>query len=121
MFYCLVVGSRGFDNYPLLKTELDKLLVNHHSVTIVSGCAKGADTLAEQYANEKGYDFIGFPANWKQYGRSAGIKRNEQMQQYIAQFENRCCVAFWDGASKGTQSNFEMAKRFGNPLKVVSY
>lgn len=47
MFYCLVIGSRGFDNYPLLKSELDKLLVNHHSVTIVSGCAKGADTLAE--------------------------------------------------------------------------
>lgn len=121
MFYCLVVGSRNFDNYDLLETMLDNLLIDQHDIAIVSGGAKGADSLAERYALEKDCTCIVFKANWKQYGRSAGIKRNEEMQQYIAQFENRCCIAFWDGQSKGTQSNFKLAEKYGNRLHIVRW
>lgn len=119
MFYCLVVGSRGFDDYDLLEKTLDKLLVNQSAVTIVSGGAKGADTLAEEYAAEKGYECIVFKADWKQQGRAAGIIRNEQMHKYIAQYDKRGCVAFWDGQSRGTQSNFNLAKKYNNPLRII--
>lgn len=119
MFYCLVVGSRSFDNYELLESTLDKLLINYREITIVSGGAKGADTLAEEYAAANGYECMVFKANWQQHGRAAGIFRNEEMHRYISQFEKHGCVAFWDGQSRGTYSNFELAKKYNNPLRII--
>lgn len=121
MFYCLVVGSRTFNDFIILRNTLDRLLVNQGSVTIVSGGAKGADTMAERYASSKGYECIIFPADWKQYGRAAGIIRNEQMHKFIAQYKNKGCVAFWDGQSKGTQSNFKLAQKYNNPLRIIKF
>ena len=119
MFYCLVVGSRGFADYELLESTLDKLLINYRDITIVSGGAKGADSLAEEYAAANGYECMVFKADWQQHGRAAGIIRNEQMHKYIAQYEKRGCVAFWDGQSRGTYSNFELAKKYNNPLRII--
>ena len=119
MFYCLVVGSRSFDNYDLLESSLDKLLIKKKDIVIVSGGAKGADTLAEEYAANRGYECMVFKANWQQHGRAAGIFRNEEMHRYISQFEKRGCVAFWDGQSRGTYSNFELAKKYNNPLRII--
>lgn len=118
-FFCLVVGSRNFSDYSLMKSKLDTFLKNQSDVVIVSGGARGADTLAERYAKEKGYLFKIFPAEWDKFGRVAGYIRNEQMHSYISNAENRGCVAFWDGKSKGTQHNFKLAEKYNNPLRVV--
>lgn len=40
-FYCLVVGSRDFNDYQLMCTVLDHLLQNKKYIVIVSGGAKG--------------------------------------------------------------------------------
>ena len=121
MFYCLVVGSRSFTDYELLVRTLDKLLINQKEVTIISGGAKGTDTLAEQYAVSKGYDCIVFNADWSRYGKSAGIIRNEQMHNYIAQYKYRGCVAFWDGQSKGSKHMYDLALKEGIPTRIVRY
>lgn len=119
MFYCLVVGSRSFNDYDLLESSLDKLLIRKKDIIIVSGGAKGADTLAEEYAANRNYECMVFRADWKRHGRSAGIIRNELMQQFISKYEYRGCVAFWDGQSKGTYSNFALAKKYNNPLRII--
>lgn len=118
-FFCLVVGSRGFTDYPLLEAKLDHYLVNFPRVIIVSGGARGADSLARQYAKRKGYGYREFPAKWDIYGKSAGYIRNEAMHQYIAHVAYRGVVAFWDGQSKGTMHNFELAKKYRNPIRIV--
>lgn len=118
-FFCLVVGSRDFCNYEVLKQKLDSLLQNKEKVIIVSGGARGADTLAKQYAVEKGYRYKEFPANWELYGKKAGFIRNEEMHKYIAKAKDRGCVAFWDGKSKGTKQNFSLAKQHNNQIKVI--
>lgn len=120
MFYCLVVGSRDFDNYKLLCEKLDYLLMNQKEVIIVSGGAKGADTLAERYANEHGYGLTIFRANWN-IGKKAGFLRNLDMHKHIASFENRGVVAFWNGTSKGTEQSFELAVRYNNPIRIYNY
>ena len=120
-FYVLVVGSRTFTDYELMKSKLDKLLVNHSDIVVVSGGAKGADKLAEQYAKEKGYALKVFTAEWSKFGNSAGYKRNEDMHQYISQFTNRGVVAFWDNKSKGTAHSFELSKKYNNPLRVIKF
>ena len=119
--YCLVVGSRSFSDYELLSRELDLQLEDSTNVVIVSGGAKGADSLAEQYADARGYQKEIFKADWKKYGRAAGPIRNEEMQKYISQFSNRICVAFWDGKSKGTATNFKLAKKYNNSIKIVRF
>jgi predicted Rossmann fold nucleotide-binding protein DprA/Smf involved in DNA uptake len=120
-FYCLIVGSRTFNNYTAFEQKVDYLLQNYSDVVIVSGGAKGADALAKRYAKERGLQYVEFPANWDKYGKTAGYIRNEEMHKYIAQFEKRGCIAFWDGKSRGTQHNFPLAKKYNTPLKIVKF
>lgn len=125
-FYCLVAGSRDFNDFGLLEKELDSFIRENFTaqdvqICIISGGARGADRLAERYAHIRGFELRVFPADWNTYGRSAGYRRNEQMHQFIAQFDNRACICFWDGASRGTQHNFGLAERFHTPLKIIRF
>lgn len=118
-FFCLVVGSRDFNDYSLLKTKLDYYLKNQPNVVIVSGGAKGADSLAEQYAHERNLPLVIFKAEWEKLGKRAGYIRNEQMHQYISKMPKRGCIAFWNGKSKGTQHNFELSEKYKNPIRII--
>lgn len=117
-FFCLVVGSRTFDDYEFLKSKLDKLLVNQTNVVIVSGGARGADTLAEQYAKEKGFPVVVFEADWEKFGKAAGYIRNEKMHEYISHASNRGVVAFCKNKSSGTMSNIPLAKKYNHRIVV---
>lgn len=121
MFYCMVAGTRTFTNAPTFYAIMDKLLANHTDITIVAGGAHGADELAKQYAKTKGYAYKEFPADWDLYGKRAGFVRNEAMHKYIAQFEKRGVVLFWDGQSRGTAHSFSLAKTYNNPLRCYNY
>ena len=117
-FFCLIVGSRSFHDYCFLEERMDFLLSNQKKVVIVSGGAKGADSLAEQYAKKRGYKFVLFSADWSK-GKRAGYLRNRKMHEYIARQKKRGVVAFWDGKSPGTAQNFELAKEFSNSCKII--
>lgn len=115
MFRVIIAGGRDFDDYQLLKATMDKLLCNiTDEITVVCGQAKGADTLGEQYAMEKGYTIDYYPAQWKLYGKRAGYLRNEQMAQNAD-----ALAAFWNGESRGTKNMIELAKRYA--LRNSSY
>ena len=120
-FHCLVVGSRGFNDYSLMCHKLDTFLANHKDPVIVSGGARGADTLAERYADERGLRKVVMKAEWDRYGEKAGYIRNREMHKYISRAKKRGVVAFWDGNSPGTRSNFSLAKEYGNDIRVVKY
>lgn len=119
MFYCLVVGSRTITDYNYIKETLDYFLQNKSEITIVSGGARGVDSLAERYAKERNYGLKIFPADWDRYGKQAGYIRNDEMHKYISQFSDRGIVAFWDGKSKGTAHNFGLATKYDTPIKIV--
>lgn len=121
MFYALIVGSRTFNDYSLLIEKCDYYLSNYTDIVIVSGGAKGADALAKRYAQDRGYEYIEFPAEWEKYGKSAGYIRNDEMHRFIADKSNRGVIAFWDGESKGTTHNFELTRKYGNPIRIVRF
>ena len=118
-FKLVVAGCRDFDDYSLLSAELDEYLkdkIKTHNVTIVSGCATGADSLGEQYAIQKGLNIKKFPADWDKYGNAAGPKRNLQMAEYAD-----AVIVFWDNKSSGTRNMIECARRENIPCKIIQY
>ncbi len=63
----IIVGSRSFSNYELLKEHCLFLLqkkMRTHRVIIASGHAHGADTLGEQFAKEQGLTVEFHPDKW---------------------------------------------------------
>ena len=121
MLYILVAGSRGFDDYETMRCVMNRIICSEKEITIVSGGARGADRLAEKYAKENGFNLKVFPAQWNKYGKSAGYRRNEEMQKFIANQTRRRIICFWDGQSKGTAHNFSVAKKYNNTLTVYNY
>ena len=73
----IVAGSRDFTDYSLLDSELSKLNIG----TVITGLARGADVLGKKWAELNNKKILEFPAEWQKYGKSAGYKRNTQMQQ----------------------------------------
>ena len=111
-----VVGSRNFDNYPVLKAKLD-ILHKHKDITcIISGGANGADSLAERWARENRIELLIFLPEWDKYGKSAGYIRNVDIIK-----ASDAVIAFWDGKSKGTQHDINLAKEHNKPLAIIFF
>ncbi len=112
----IVAGSRGFNDYQLLEHKLDKILQNQKDITIISGNAKGADTLGEVYAVARNYGLETYPADWGRFKNSAGYIRNEQMAK-IAD----ASVIFWDGFSKGAKHMIDLSHKYELKTRVIKY
>lgn len=108
----IVCGGVHFDDYEDFKSKMDPLVASYENVTLVSGHAKGADTLAEMYAAEKGIPIKVFPAEWTKYGKAAGPIRNRAMLDY-AKEQTPVVAAFWNGESRGTGNMIKQAKKAG--------
>lgn len=111
----IVAGSRNFYQYSTLEQTLDFYLQNLDNITIISGTAMGADTLAIKYAKNRGYNLIEEPADWN-IGRHAGYLRNQKMAKMATH-----CVVFWNGKSKGSRHMIDIAIKHNIPLLIKKY
>lgn len=103
-----IVGSRGI-------THIDLAGYIPEGVTeIVSGGARGIDTLAREYAIENKIMLTEFLPKYELYGRAAPIKRNAEIAAYSDE-----AVAFWDGRSKGTKNTIDEFKKMGKKVRVI--
>lgn len=109
-----IVGSRSFKNLELLKKEM-KPFLNRVSL-IVSGGAKGADEMAEEWAVSNKIDTEIFYPEFKSFGRGAYRMRNIEIVRNAD-----LIIAFWDGKSKGTDQTIGIAKKSGVPVMIVKY
>ena len=118
----IVCGGSNFNDYSLLESSLNRVLSEYSNdiIEIISGHAKGADSLGERYALEKGLKCTIFKAEWSKYGRAAGPIRNSQMLEY-AQQKNPTVIAFWDGKSHGTKDTITKAKKLNIACEVIMY
>lgn len=113
-----IVGGRDFNDYEMLKKELGKFIdENEVSLnSIVSGGAKGADTLAEKFAAEMGVEMIIFKPDFEKFGRVAALARNTQIVECAD-----TVFAFWDGKSKGTHDSIRKTENLGKTLLIINY
>lgn len=75
----LVCGGRDYDDRKALFRALDALLAEVPVELVIHGAARGADTLAGQWAIERNIPVMPFPAKWKTFGNAAGPIRNQEM------------------------------------------
>ena len=111
-----VVGSRNFNDYGLLKKYLDKIHSVEPITFIVSGGAKGADSLSERWAKENNVETMIFIPDWNTHGKSAGYKRNVDI---ITNADK--CLACWDGISKGTKHSIDLCEKHNKKLKIIYF
>lgn len=119
----IIAGSRYIDpvnkvifsDYEQIKDAVQK---SGFIITeVVSGCAKGVDTLGERWATENKIKIQQFPVEWRSggiYRADSGHKRNIEMANYIA--PDGGLIAVWDGKSGGTRQMIQYSKQKG--LKV---
>ncbi len=113
-----IIGSRGFNDYDFLKKNVTDFLKRNSFVCthIISGGAKGADKLAEQFALDNQLEMVAFKPDWKQFGKRAGFIRNNEI------IENAdVVIAFWDGDSKGTKDAIMKAIALNKRTKIKIY
>lgn len=111
----------GFRSHQdLLYAAMDKIrelrLSHDDEVEVVSGTARGADTMGELWAVERDLTVHTFPANWDKFGKSAGYRRNEEMAVFAD-----AAVVFWDGASRGSEHMINLARKHGLIVKVIRF
>ena len=105
----LVIGSRTAENI-----DISEYIPKDASV-IISGGAKGIDTLAEIYADSHGLEKIIIKPNYRRYGKAAPLKRNEEMVDLADKI-----IIFWDGKSRGTKYTLNYAMKSHKPIQVYS-
>lgn len=121
-----IVGSRDFDDYKYLLNKMEEV-VNMNLLqlsyegefpmfSVVSGGARGADKLAERFAEEHGVPIEIFVPDWNRNPKSAGILRNLQIID-----ASDIIVAFWDGKSTGTKHTIETAAKLGKDVYVFNF
>lgn len=107
----IIAGSRIISNSLIIDEAIEK--ADFQITEVVSGCARGVDTLGELWAIANGIPVRRFPADWTKYGKSAGFIRNQEMANYAD-----ALIAVWDGKSRGTADMINRAKKHGLEIYV---
>lgn len=114
---CIIAGGRDFNDYDLLLRSMNNFIDEHGMPRfIISGCARGADRLGEQFAKDVDIELIRYPANWDRHGKRAGILRNIEMGN-----ASDALVLFWNNRSTGSGHMLRVATKQNLIVKVVNY
>ncbi len=158
MLRMIIAGSRFFNDYNLFELQIFRILfelnkkhpqhniliidrekkkfkINPSSLEIISGMAKGVDSLAVKFAREYNLALKEFPADWNNlnvspcrvatnsygsYNALAGHNCNRNMAVYASSGDTfEVLILFWDGKSKGSANMKSQAIAFG--LEIYEY
>ena len=135
MIKIAIVGSRTFNDYDLLKETFLEFLRNRNikinDIHIISGGAKGADSLAEKFAIEFKLQKTIYIADWYDLSKTPCVVKEKGGTKYnsLAGFNRNNLIvknsdiifAFHDGQSKGTKDTIAKAEKKGKNLAVYDF
>ena len=110
----IIAGSRGITDEALIRAEMNRLWMQIGPYTVISGAARGPDTISAEIAKRAGVFVEYLPADWEKYGKSAGYRRNKEMTKKATHL-----LAFWDGLSRGTKHMIDIAKQVRLHVTVI--
>jgi hypothetical protein len=115
-----IVGSRDFRHMDFASDIIHSMLImcipeapTENEICLVSGGARGIDSLAESIADKLKIEKQIFIPDWDKYGKKAGFLRNSLIVK-----EANYLVAFWDGKSKGTKHSIDLAIAKKIPVNI---
>jgi len=108
----IIAGSRSINEVDF-EDAVKKSQLLKSATTIISGTAKGADQLGEDWAKSQNLSIERYPADWEKYGKRAGYLRNCEMGQV-----SDGCLCIWDGKSPGTKLMMNIARENGLFLEI---
>ena len=132
----IIAGSRNIVDYKHVEDAMFKSNAYKHVTEVVSGGARGVDTLAIDWAKKHKVKYTVKKADWnnlkapgaeividekdnspgpayRYYNARAGLQRNEEMGNYAD-----ALVAIWDGVSTGTLHMINYMKKLGKKVFV---
>ena len=111
----IIAGSR--DVYPEEIQMIHECLDDYHKrypiAEVVSGTARGIDTIGEEWAKKNGIPVTRMPADWDRHGVKAGPIRNKQMVHYADR-----AIVFWDMESNGTRNLIDLTETADKPITI---
>jgi len=110
----IVCGGREFNDKEKVYSVLDDYLKLHPNLEIISGMARGADSIAAEWAGDRQVKLWRVFADWEQFKRAAGFIRNKRM---LVEFAAQKVVAFPGG--NGTEHMVTIARKAG--IEVREY
>jgi hypothetical protein len=108
MIKVLVCGGRDYNDKEVVFGFLDHINEKYYIICVAHGAARGADTLADDWAKAHNILVEAYPADWNKHGKSAGSIRNRQM---LVDGKPDVVIAFPGG--KGTENMIRQAKHRG--------
>lgn len=108
-----IVGSREFKRLESVRKFVESLPI---TTVVVSGGAKGVDTVAEFAAARRGMKTMVILPDYVKYGKRAPLIRNDKIVEDCDEL-----VAFWNGESTGTLDAMRKAKAAGKPFKCFRF
>lgn len=118
-----IAGGRDFTDYKFMELSILKYITEHYNIkffkeecVVISGTARGADTLGERFGIRYCKSIKRYPAQWDKFGKSAGYRRNIEMAK-----ESDIVFIFWDEVSKGTQHMITICKQLNKELVIFNY
>lgn len=108
-----IIGTRECGNINLEQEIINRMLIFRND-TIISGGARGIDTLAAMYARKHGMKLLEFRPDYATYGRGATFVRNRMIVDVAD-----VVIAFWNGTSRGTKYTINYAKKKHVPIIII--
>lgn len=109
----LVCGGRKYNNRARVYSTLTRIHTLKPIEVLIEGGAKGADTLAREWAKDAGVHCATMPALWNKLGDAAGPPRNRAM----ALLRPTLVVAF--PGNSGTRDMMNTAIRNNIKLLII--
>jgi hypothetical protein len=114
-FRVAICGSRFWTDRNRILHALQAVQQDHPDAVVVHGAAPGADSIADSCARQLGLPVEAHPANWRQFGRAAGPRRNQEMVDSGLDL----CLAFrLNGSSPGTDDMIRRCRAASVPVLV---
>lgn len=110
----LACGGRNYLDRDRVWLVLDRVHARYAVAMLVHGAARGADTLAADWAADRGVPAKAFLADWNTFGKSAGARRNKEMLN----IGKPHLVVAWPGGP-GTRHMVGLARVAGVPTLLV--
>lgn len=122
-----IVGSRDYTNFVEFTEKIEQVVgwyfdpcglgsSEYGDLVIISGGAKGTDSLAEQWAKENNVPCKVIRPDYNVGNtKAAPLLRNTKIAQ-----ECEDMIAFWDGESRGTEDVIRKAVKLGKQVTIFS-